>query len=357
MISTKGGRLSPLPKGRETLAPTVMKKTLYVAIVLTLIFSITTYAAESTQTVNKKLRAVKIAQPPVIDGSLDDACWNDTPKANTFIDERTEEPAKNQSTGRLAYTDTAIYVGLHLYDDMPDKIVAHQTKDQTGFQGEDQVVFSIDPFHTHQKSDRNFFMVNPLGTKYAHLATGRAEKSEWIGLWKTAEQIVEDGWIVEMEIPWQMLDYPETTQPIAMGINIDRFQQRTGEKSWWSNLGIYEFRENDGYWMDVLPPPRKRDLKVLPYIIGGVSESGTDASEYTARIGGDVRYEVTQQLRLIGTVNPDFDNIEQAVESIDFSYGERYVEDRRPFFSEGGNLYQFDKFFYSRRVADMDAGL
>ena len=346
-----------LPKGRGTLARRIMKKLLYVAIVLTFIFSINTYAAESTQTVNKKLRAVKITQPPVIDGSLDDACWKEVPRANTFIDERTEKPAKNQSVGRLAYTDTAIYVGLHLYDDAPDKIVARQIKDQTRFQGEDWVSLSLDPFHTHQKSDRNFFIVNPLGTKYAHLATGRAEKSEWIGLWKTAAQIVEDGWIVEMEIPWQMLDYPDTTQPIGMGINIDRQQQRTGEKSWWSNLGVHEFRENDGHWVDVLPPPRKRDLKVLPYIIGGVSEMGTDASEYTARIGGDVRYEVTPQLRLVGTVNPDFDNIEQAVEGIDFSYGERYVEDRRPFFSEGGNLYRFNDFFYSRRIMDMDAGL
>ena len=254
-----------------------MKKFLYVTIILMCIFSINTYASEDTQTVNKNLRAHKISQPPVIDGSLDDACWKETPEANSFIDERTEKPAKNQSTGYLAYTDTAIYVAVHLYDDAPDKIVAHQTKDQTGFQGEDQIVFSIDPFHTHQKSDRNFFIVNPLGTKFVHIATGRAEKSEWIGLWNAAAQIVEDGWIVEMEIPWQMLDYPETTKPIGMGINIDRLQQRTGEKSWWSNLGVNEFRENDGHWADVLPPRRKRDLKVLPYIIGGVSETGTDS--------------------------------------------------------------------------------
>ena len=334
-----------------------MKTNLLVIITLTLTIGSQLWAVPNDTAIKKELPAVKMEHPPTIDGVLDDKCWQGAPKANTFIDERTEKPAKSQSVGHLIYTDTAIYVGLHLYDDMPDKIVAHQTKDQTRFQGEDSVSFSLDPFHTHQFSDRNFFMVNPLGTKYAHIATGRAEKSEWIGLWKTAAQIVEDGWIVEMEIPWQMLDYPDTTEPIGMGINIDRFQQRTGEKSWWSNLSIYEFGENDGHWVDVLPPPRKRDLKVLPYIIGGVSEMGTDASEYTARIGGDVRYEVTPQLRLIGTVNPDFDNIEQAVESIDFSYGERYIEDRRPFFSEGGNLYQFDKFFYSRRVADMDAGL
>ncbi len=330
---------------------------LLITLLFTLITDLQMSVAENGQTVQKELRAVKTDQTPVIDGVLNDVCWQDAPQASGFTDQRTEKPAKNQSMGRLVYTDKAIYVGLHLYDDMPDKIVARQTKDQTRIRGEDWVSFSLDPFHTHQFSDRNFFIVNPIGTKYAHLATGRAEKSEWIGLWKAAAQIVEDGWIVEMEIPWQMLDYPDTTKPVRMGINIDREQQRTGERSWWCNLGVNEFRENDGHWIDVLPPPRKRELKFLPYLIGGIREAEADEREYTARAGADIRYEVTPQLRLIGTANPDFDNVEQAVEGIDFSYGERYVPDRRPFFSEGGNLYQFRNFFHSRRVEDMDAGL
>ena len=330
---------------------------LLIALSFTLIINLQTWAAENTQTVKKDLRAAKTEQPPTIDGVLNDACWQDAPQAIGFTDERTEKPAKNQSIARLVYTDAAIYVGLHLYDDMPDKIVARQTKDQTRIRGEDWVSFSLDPFHTHQFSDRNFFIVNPLGTKYAHLATGRAEKSEWIGLWKTAAQIVEDGWIVEMEIPWQMLDYPDTDKPIRMGINIDRLQQRTGERSWWCNLGVNEFRENDGHWVDMLPPPRKREFKLLPYLISGISETETDEREYTARAGADIRYEVTPQLRLIGTANPDFENIEQAVEGIDFSYGERYVPDRRPFFSEGGNVYRLGQLFHSRRIMDMDGGL
>lgn len=330
---------------------------LLIVLSFTLITNGQTWAEENIQTVQKDLPALKVEQPPTIDGVLNDACWQDAPQAAGFTDERTEKPAKNQSIGRLVYTDNAIYVGLHLYDDMPDKIVARQTKDQTRIRGEDSVSFSLDPFHTHQFSDRNFFIVNPLGTKYAHLATGRAEKSEWIGLWKAAAQIVDDGWIVEMEIPWQMLDYPDIKEPIRMGINLDRLQQRTGEKSWWCNLGVNEFRENDGHWIDVLPPPRKRELKLLPYLIGGINETETDKREYTARAGADLRYEITPQLRFIGTANPDFENIEQAVEGIDFSYGERYVPDRRPFFSEGGNVYRLGQLFHSRRIMDMDGGL
>lgn len=333
------------------------RRYLLITFTFALALSFCAEAASSSETIKKEVTAFKIEHSPTIDGSLDDACWQDTPQIFDFTDERTEKTAKNQSVGRLVYTDTAIYVGLYLYDDMSEKIVARQTKDQTRFRGEDWVSFSIDPFHTHKFADRNFFMVNPLGTKFAHLATGRAEKSEWIGLWNVAAQIVEDGWIVEMEIPWQILDYPDTTKPIRMGINVDRFQQRTGERSWWCNLGVNEFRENDGHWIDVLPPPRKRELKLLPYLIGGISETKTYERAYMARAGADLRYEITPQFRLIGTANPDFENIEQAVEGIDFSYGERYVPDRRPFFSEGGNTYWLNNIFHSRRIIDMNGGL
>ena len=116
-------------------------------IVVTVLFMVVanlqTSAQENAQTVLKELPALKTDQLPTIDGALNDACWQDAPQATGFTDERTEKPAKNQSVGRVVYTDTAIYVGLHLYDDMPDKIVARQTKDQTRIRGEDWVSFMV----------------------------------------------------------------------------------------------------------------------------------------------------------------------------------------------------------------------
>ena len=290
-----------------------MKATLLrtIVFILTVVFQL--LAVSSDTIIKRELPAVKTDQPPTIDAVLNDVCWQDAPQATNFTDGHTKKPSKNQSVARLLYTDETIYVGIYLYDDMPNKIVARQTKNQTQIRGEDFASLSLDPFHTHQFADRNWFMVNPIGTKFAHLATGRAEKSEWIGLWKAAAWIVKDGWIVEMEIPWQMLDYPDTSKPIRMGINVDRWHQRTGEKSWWSNLGVNHFQENDGHWIDVLPPPRKRELKMLPYLIGGICETKTEEREPPVRVGADVRYEVTPQLRFVGAANPDFENSEQAV--------------------------------------------
>jgi hypothetical protein len=159
-----------------------------------------------------------------------------------------------------------------------------------------------------------------------------------------------------MEIPWQMLAYPDAKKPITMGINFDRFQQRTGERSWWSNIGIQEFYEYDGHWVGVLPPAKAREMKFLPYLYFGRGEA-SNQRYVTARAGMDVRYAFMPQFTLVGTVNPDFENVEQAVEGIDFSYGARFVPDRRPFFMEGKNIYNLWEFYYSRQISEMDAGL
>ena len=229
--------------------------------------------AVSIQNTNQKeLLAVKIDYSPTIDGILDDACWKIAPQADSFTEVNTKHPVKDDSVVKMVYTTKAIYVGWHLYDSKPNKIVARQIKDQVRLDTgttEDRVTFSLDPFHTHQRVARTSFMVNPLGTKYIRLPE-EALNSKSIEQWNVAAKIVKDGWIVEMEIPWQMLDYPETTEPIQMGINFDRYQAHTRTHSWWSNIGSIERYRDDGHWLHVLPPPKS------PTIQGWLNTLGID---------------------------------------------------------------------------------
>ncbi|GIX05614.1 MAG: hypothetical protein KatS3mg115_0017 [Candidatus Poribacteria bacterium] len=302
----------------------------------------------------RSLPAVRTGTPPVIDGRLDDACWAEAPVATDFIDPLTDRPAQDQTVARLLYDERAIYVGIYAYDSQPTAIVARQRKDQVRFSGEDTVAFSIDPYGTHRFEDRNFFTVNPLGTKYARLAGGRAEKAEWIGIWEAAAQRTQEGWTVEMRIPWEMLSYPKPNGPVTMRINFDRYQQRTGERSWWSNVGVQERYEYDGLWTNVEPPPPAEELNLMPYVYFGGRER-LRWNNLVGRAGLDLRYRSRRDLTILATVNPDFENVEQAVESIDFSYGARYVPDRRPFFQEGRDYFPF--WFYSRSVEQVDGGL
>ena len=202
--------------------------------------------------------AVKIENPPTIDGILDDACWKIAPEADNFTEVSSGNPVEDASIAKILYTNEAIYVGWSLYDSDPNKIVARQTLDHVRFgrTTEDWVSFSIDPFHTHRFSNRTFFQANPLGKKYVRSPKREAKSMKWMDQWNVAANINATGWIVEMEIPWEMLDYPDTTEPIRMGINFDRGQVRTDVRSWWSNVGVEELYEQDGHWLHVLPPPK-----------------------------------------------------------------------------------------------------
>ena len=215
-------------------------------------------------TIQREMLAVKVENPPTIDGALDDTCWKVAPQVNGFTHVRSEDPVEDDSVVKLIYTDEAIYVAWHLYDSQPDEIVAHQRQDHARFgMTEDWVSFSIDPFHTHRFANRTYFMANALGKKYVRSPARNANKIEWMEQWNVAANIVKDGWVVEMEIPWRMLDYPDTTEPVQMGINFDRGQARTNEHSWWSNVGVQEFYENDGHWLNVLPPPKPSGMQGL----------------------------------------------------------------------------------------------
>lgn len=210
------------------------------------------------ETVQRELLAVKIQNPPTIDGILDDACWKIAPEADNFTEASSGNPVEDASIAKILYTNEAIYVGWYLYDSDPNKIVARQTLDRVRFERttEDWVSFSIDPFHTHRFSNRTFFQANPLGKKYVRSPKREAKSMKWMDQWNVAANINATGWIVEMEIPWEMLDYPDTTEPIRMGINFDRGQVRTDVRSWWSNVGVEELYEKDGHWLHVLPPPK-----------------------------------------------------------------------------------------------------
>ena len=240
-------------------------------------------------TVQKEILAVKAEKPPKIDGKLDDNCWKTAPQADGFTHIETEKSVKDQTIVKLLYTDKAIYVAWHIYDAEPEKIKRHRTKDHLRFVNEDSVCFSIDPFHTHKPTHRTLFIVNPLGKKYVQFTSD--PKRPLVVNQMKADQLnvavntVDDGWVVEMEIPWKVLDYPDTSEPIQMGINFNRRQQRTGENSWWSNVGVEKQYKNDGNWIRVIPPQKASRLQGMlelnekgKYNASGVFTRGKDGS-------------------------------------------------------------------------------
>ena len=248
-----------------------------------------------------------------------------------------------------------MYVAFRCEDAQPSGIVGREITPNARFDGEDTVEVAINTLG-NRTFNASRFEVNVLGTKRERIAGGRADKREWRGDWDAATSRDQGGWTCEMAIPWTMMNYPRGEH--AMGLNFTRNQARTRIESSWANATPNPRPENDGYWDAVSPPPPP---KARPqFLVYGAPEF--DSGKVGLRVGGDVRYPLTPTLYALGSVAPDFRNIENFVAGVEFTRVERFVGDARPFFTEGSGFfglnrgYTFGDMFYSRRIGDFDFG-
>ena len=316
------------------------------------------------------LRAAKTDTPPVIDGDLSDACWKTAPSVTGFLDIQNGNTVADQTVAYAIYDDKYLYFAFECRDSKPDAIVARETVRDALFnsvgQGnqyplsEDYVQVSLDAFHTGSQADESLFAVNPIGTRAALFSGGRAAKAEWGGDWDAAAKRTATGWTCEMRIPWRAINRPESGKPIDMGIDFARFQYRTQLFSMWSSLGPNIFWNDEGLWSGVMPPAasHKRELSLLPYVLEGVANG-----QINGKTGFDARYSITPQLTAVGTLNPDFSQVEGAIQTIQFQHKTPYLADNRPFFTEGGNFFtvpmQYNDpgaLFYSTAITHFEAG-
>lgn len=311
---------------------------------------------------NRSLPGHKFTVAPVIDGVIGANEWVGAPIASGFTDPISSQvPQAADTRVRFGYTAEGIYAVFECDDPEPNGIVARSIQPGSSMDGEDIVLFAIDPFNRRTQNTSRF-IVNPLGTKTEAIAGGRSAKREWRGEWKAAAKTTDKGWIAEIFIPWRILEMP-ANRPMPMQINFLRYQARTRVKSFWSDITRRELPEHDGTWLDVSPPTQSLEnpLKIQAY---AAPEFDEDADpRLNLRSGFDLKYRLSGQMNAILSINPDIKNIEQQIASIEFTRGERFVSDARPFFTEGSGFFRlsqefgYGQVFYSRRISDFDQGV
>ncbi|MEQ1821476.1 MAG: sugar-binding protein [Fimbriimonadaceae bacterium] len=314
------------------------------------------------------LPAVKLEAPPKIDGDLGDEVWQKAVPLTGFWDVNQGKQVAEQTHCHIGYDSKFIYVAFDIRDTKPELITAAETQEDSRFSNqtnsmdslsEDVVDVRLDPFSTGTTQGSSIFSVNAIGTKSARLGGGRAKKTEWKGEWKAFVKRTTTGWTAEMQIPWQIMNYPYKKNAQNLGINFFRYHHRLNLPSYWSNIGPNSREELQGIWTGVeTPAPPQPKVSILPYVIGGID----DKNRAISRMGVDARFPLSAEITAVGSLNPDFGTIEGAVESVGFSRTERFVPERRPFFLEGQGFFQagmgFDigQMFYARRIGRFDLG-
>lgn len=296
------------------------------------------------------LSATSATTTPQIDGKVNEDEWEAASRFSGLIARATGSPEPEGGEFFLSYDKHFIYFAAKLQDSQPSAIRAVEYRTNVSLQGDDNITLLIDP--TGSAGAFSAFTMNAAGGSDLQISGGRAIKREWLGEFESKGRITEGGWEVEAKIPWRLMQLPTPGKRDAM-INVSRYCTRTQRESVWAFLSGSNDR-NYGTWKGVEIPsvPFERTLKLLPFAYAGFAEP-----DDTLAMGGlDFKTSLTQTIEAVGTINPDFRNIQGDILSLDFSYLERLANDARPFFQEGAE-YVGSLLFVPQRIDKFDAGL
>jgi hypothetical protein len=317
------------------------------------------------------LRAVRASGAVAIDGDLSDAAWQNAPEFTDFTqhDPVDGAPPTMRTSVRIIYDDDAIYFGVKCED--PERPTTQLAR-RDSFTQSDFLSFNIDP--QLDRLSGNAFTLNPSNVQVdTVLYNDIGEDISWDGVWSSATKIVADGWIAEMRIPYSQLRFPD--QPVhTWGINITRRTVRNNE---W--VRVVNTKKGDtgfvSHFADITGLEgihRGRPLEIVPYAVAR-SDVRTRADRNDPFLerqkhgidgGVDVKYALTSSLTLSGTINPDFGQVEVDPAVVNLSEFETFYPEKRPFFTEGVNIFRFGdtpapshfnffnapNIFYTRRI-------
>ena len=301
-------------------------------------------------------------EKPVIDGILNDDCWNTGEWAGDFIQWIPNEGAMpSQPTQlKILYDDNNIYVAIRAFDNEPDKIsIRPGRRDQ--FNG-DAVGINFDSYHDHRTGFE--FNVTSAGQKIDLILTNPTNGDfDWDAVWYVKVGFEDSAWVAEYEIPLSQLRYSNDYEQV-WGMHSWRWIDRLQEESDWepqSSLSagmLYQFGELHG--IKGIPPSRR--IEILPYSVGRLktfkSEKGNpfaeDGRSWLGNFGVDGKIGLSSNFTVDLTINPDFGQVESDPSVINLTAFETFYEEKRPFFLEGKNIFNFEfddaSIFYSRRI-------
>ena len=324
------------------------------AFIITFLFSLL-FTISNAQTTSKKVYiANKTEAKPVIDGDLNEAIWlKTTDVADKFTQNQPNlgEKSAYRTEVKITYDDEAIYIGAMLFDESPDSILTQLTeRDEIG---------NVDWFgivmDTYEDGINGVgFIVSAAGVQFDTKYSAFGEDANWNAVWESAVSIVDNGWIVEMKIPYSALRFPDKAEQ-SWNFNIVRTVRRTRETAWWN---FYDSSKN-GFLNQAGTLKGLKNIKAPirlffnPYISGNIKKTTTAGQGSWSRgfnIGMDIKYGINEAYTLDMTLVPDFGQVVSDDVVLNLSPFEIRFNENRQFFTEGTELFQKADLFYSRRI-------
>jgi hypothetical protein len=312
---------------------------------------------------------------PRIDGVLDDAAWAQAQPMTEFV-QRQPTPgtaATLPTEVRVLYDAGALWVAVRSHDPAPDSIQAPVGRRDMSGVSSDWVHVMIDSYNDRRTAFR--FSINPAGVQMDALHSNDTnEDNGWDAVWESATTIDSAGWSAEMRIPLSQLRFATAEEERAWGFQVRRDIARRNERVDWNEVhpDRQGFVSQFGELRGIRGLRSARRLEVIPYSVARLTRAPDrpddpfyQSNQAIGSLGADVKYGLTSNLTLTATINPDFGQVEADPSQVNLSAFESFFAERRPFFTEGSNIFRInaafpywvrstgfrdDQPFYSRRL-------
>lgn len=299
----------------------------------------------------KEIEAIRSEESITIDGKFNESIWMKTPIAKDFFmfepDNGTPEKIEFRSEVKVIYDNNALYIAAILYDSEVHLINKEITQ-RDNFGTADLFGIFVNGFNDGQQDFR--FFVSASGVQMDCLATENGEDFSWDAIWNSAVQITNEGWQVEMEIPYAALRFSSEANQ-TWGINFFRELRRYRQKFTWNpidrTIGSFINQAGELKGIKNISPPTR--LFFIPYMSGYV-ESNKNETKNTGKIGMDIKYGINESFTFDAILVPDFG--QAAFDNVVLNLGpfEQQFNENRPFFTEGTDLFSKGDLVYSRRI-------
>jgi len=308
-----------------------------------------------------------------MDGSLDEPQWKQAVTLTGFSQfaPRDGIPAEDSTEVLVWYSPTAMHFGIRAFE--PHQSVRAALGDRDKIFSDDRVELLIGTFNDGRQAI--VLGVNPLGVQMDgtlvenNQARGGGSGSSTNSrefpdlnpdfIFQSKGRLTEYGYEVEIRVPFKSLKY-QSAESQTWGFNAVRVVQHSGREDSWaparranasflrqsgSLRGLTDLRR--GLVLDLTPEVTQRTM--------GEPEAVGPAWRYEAerpRIGGNVRWGMSNNFTLNGTVNPDFSQIESDAGQVVYDPRQAlFFAEKRPFFLDGTEFFNTPKnLVYTRRI-------
>ncbi|MEO8453468.1 MAG: DUF5916 domain-containing protein, partial [Gemmatimonadota bacterium] len=308
-----------------------------------------------------------------VDGVLDEPVWERAARLGNFSQYSPSDgrPAAQETEVLVWYSPTAIHFGIRAHAE-PGTVRAHLTDRDRATVLDDYIEIQLGTFNDHRSAF--VFAVNPLGVQadgslvegtQRNAGATASDKSSGRELADLSQdytfdskgRVTDYGYELEVRVPFKSLRY-QSSDPQDWSLQIIRKTAATGREDTWApaRRDAASFLAQHGQLTGLTGIRPGLVLELNPIVTssvrGGPAGQGWHYRGGSPDFGGNVKWGMTTNLTLNGTVNPDFSQVESDAGQVSADPRRAlFFAEKRPFFLDGLEYFTTpSQVIYSRRI-------